>query len=100
TITYDSEESDWDRINTASTLEEVFLEESTEAYQKEYTKLGLSANIYGKLSEQWEFNSYASKRKSIIPVMSGFDDPKKIDQERSNTNIGSTFFYKIGRAHV
>src|SRR5690606_41890869 len=49
--------------------------------------------LYGKLSEQLVYNRYASKCKSIIPVMSGFDDPKKIDQERSNTNIGSTFFY-------
>ncbi|WP_180077263.1 TonB-dependent siderophore receptor [Acinetobacter sp. YH12208] len=93
TVTYDYTESDWARFNAVSPLEEELFEEPTEAYQKEYTKQGLSANIYGKLSEQWGFNSYASKRKSIIPVMSGFDDPKKIDQERSNTNIGSTFFY-------
>ena len=93
TVTYDYTESDWARFNAVSPLEEELFEEPTEAYQKEYTKQGLSANIYGKLSEKWGLNSYASQRQSIIPVMSGFESPKKVDQERNNTNLGSTFFY-------
>lgn len=92
-VTYDYTSSDWVRYNAITPLEEQLFEEPTEAYQKEYTKQGLSTSIYAKLSEQWGFNSYASKRQSIIPVASGFDNPKKIKQERNNSNIGSTFYY-------
>lgn len=92
-ITYDYTESDWARYNIISQKEQDLFEEPSEANQKEYTKQGLSTNIYGKLSEQWGFNSYASKRTSVIPVLSGFDSPKKIDQERKNINLGTTLFY-------
>lgn len=77
-ITYDYTESDWARYNIISQKEQDLFEEPSEANQKEYTKQGLSTNIYGKLSEQWGFNSYASKRTSVIPVLSGFDSPKKL----------------------
>ena len=92
-ITYDYTESDWARYNSISSLEESKFDEPTENYQREYTKQGLSANIYGKLSNDWSFNSYASQRESIIPVTSGFEKPKTVDQKRHNTNIGTTLFY-------
>ncbi|WP_216936586.1 MULTISPECIES: TonB-dependent siderophore receptor [unclassified Acinetobacter] len=92
-INYDYTENNWARYNAISPKEEELFEEPSEAHQKEYTKQGLSTNIYGKLSEKWGFNSYASQRSSIIPVLSGFESPRKIDQERNNTNLGSTFFY-------
>ncbi|MFN3893783.1 MAG: TonB-dependent receptor plug domain-containing protein [Acinetobacter sp.] len=49
-INYDYTESDWARYNSISPLEESKFEEPTDDYQKEYTKQGLSTNIYGKLS--------------------------------------------------
>ncbi|WP_201283394.1 hypothetical protein, partial [Klebsiella pneumoniae] len=65
-INYDYTESDWARYNSISPLEESKFEEPTDEYQKEYTKQGLSTNIYGKLSNDWGFNAYASQRESII----------------------------------
>ncbi len=39
------------------------------------------------------FNSYASKRESIVPVMSGLEDRSKVKSERNNINLGTTLFY-------
>ena len=94
-INYDYTESDWARYNSISPLEESKFEEPTDDYQKEYTKQGLSTNIYGKLSNDWGFNAYASQRESIIPVKSGFETPKTIDQERHISNLGATLFYTL-----
>lgn len=92
-ITYDYTDSDWARYNSISPLEDSKFEEPSDEYQKEYTKQGLSTNIYGKLSDNWGFNAYISQRESIIPVKSGFEEPKIIAQKRHNSNIGTTLFY-------
>ena len=92
-ITYDYTESDWTRYHYVDQEELDDYEEPSADNQKEFTKQGVSANIYGRLTEDWGFNAYASKRQSIIPVMSGYDNPEKIDQERNNDNLGFTAFY-------
>lgn len=92
-ITYDYTESDWARYNSISFLEETKFEEPTDDYQREYTKQGLSTNVYAKLSNDWGFNAYSSQRESIIPVKSGFEKPKTINQKRHNSNLGTTLFY-------
>ena len=92
-ISYDFTDSAWARYNAITPLEEELFEEPDETNQSEYTKQGISATLYGKLSEKWGFNSSLSKRQSVIPVISGFETPKKIDQKRNNTNVGTTLFY-------
>lgn len=92
-ITYDYTSSDWARFNYVNPIEEELFEEPSDDYQSEFQKQGISANLYSKLSEKWGANLYGSKRQSIIPVISGFDNPKKIDQEQNNSNAGITLFY-------
>lgn len=94
TVTYDYTNSDWSNYHYVNEEEFEDFSEPTEDNQKEFTKQGLSANLYGKLSEQWGMNVYASKRQSIIPVLTGLQEGETIDQERNNLNAGVTFFYE------
>lgn len=94
TISYDYTSSDWSRFNFLTERESELFEEPSASHQKEFSKQGISANLYGKLSDAWSMNSYASKRESIIPVLSGFDTPYKVDQKRHNDNFGTTLFYE------
>ncbi|CAB1214532.1 TonB-dependent receptor plug domain-containing protein [Acinetobacter bouvetii] len=93
-ITYDYTESDWARYNIFTPEDIKDFDEPTQSNQKEFKKQGLSANLYGRMSENLGINLYGSKRQSIIPVMSGISSPEKIDQERNNTNAGATFYYQ------
>lgn len=94
-ITYDYTESDWARYNLTTPKEIDDFQEPTANNQKEFKKSGISSNLYGKLNDRLGFNVYGSKRESIIPVLSGFSNPKKINQERNNINLGSTVFYDL-----
>ena len=92
-LTYDYTESDWSRYHFTDEEEAAEFEDPTSSNNKEYKKHGLSLNLYSKLSEQWGINSYASKRESIVPVMSGLEDRSKVKSERNNINLGTTLFY-------
>ncbi len=94
TIIYDYTESDWARYNKVPPNDPTEFEEPNNSNQKEFKKQGLSTSLYGRATENLGLNIYASKRQSIIPVKSGLSDPYMIDQERNNTNIGTTFFYQ------
>lgn len=92
-VTYDYTSSDWSSYYlTTDADKNLFEGESTQSNQKDYTRQGLSTNIYGKLSEQLGFDLYASQRQSVIPVKTGLESQKIIDQKKSNTNIGATAF--------
>lgn len=93
-IIYDYTESDWARYNNVMPNDPIEFEEPTNSNQKKFKKRGLSASLYGRATENLGLNVYASKRQSIIPVKSGLSTPYMIDQERNNTNIGTTFFYQ------
>jgi hypothetical protein len=93
-IIYDYTSSAWSRYNIETEADRKrFDGESTQSNQKEYTKQGLSATAYTKLSETTGIDVFASMRESIIPVASGFDSPKTVDQKKQNINIGSTVWY-------
>ncbi|MGB8694960.1 TonB-dependent receptor plug domain-containing protein [Acinetobacter sp.] len=93
-ISYDYTESDWSRYHLKTDADkDLFEDETTQANQNEYTRQGISANMYSKLSEQWGINLYGSERRSVIPVASGFDTPAHIEQKKHNSNIGATAFY-------
>ena len=94
TIIYDYTESDWARYNNVTPNDPSESEEPTDLNQKEFKKQGLSTSLYGRATENLGLNIYASTRQSLIPVKSGLADQYMIDQERNNTNIGSTFFYQ------
>ena len=92
-ITYDYTSSDWADYHFATDEEEDEFAEPSSNNQKDFTKQGISANLYSKLSDNWGINFYASGRQSLIPVMSGLNDPKKVEKDRTNINTGATFFY-------
>ena len=95
-ISYDYTESDWSRYHLKTDADkDLFEDETTQANQNEYTRQGISANMYSKLSEQWGINLYGSERRSVIPVASGLDIPAQIDQKKYNSNIGATAFYTL-----
>lgn len=92
-ITYDYTSSNWVQYHQRTDADKGLYEgESTQGNQKEYTRQGLSTNIYSKLSDVYGINVYASQRRSEIPVESGLPSPKKIDQKKLNTNLGATLF--------
>lgn len=92
-VTYDYTSSDWAKYHYATDEEQDEFLEPTSDNQKDFTKQGVSANIYSKLSEQWGINLYGSTHQSLIPVLSGLTSPQKLDNERQNMNAGATLFY-------
>lgn len=92
-VTYDYTESDWNRYHLETDADKGLFEgESTQSNQKEYVRQGISSNLYGKLSDIYGFDLYASQRQSKIPVQSGLPSPKQIEQKKLNTNVGATLF--------
>lgn len=93
-ISYDYTSSDWVSYHLKTDADKgLFDGESSQENQKQYTRQGLSTNIYSKLSEHSGINLFASHRQSNINVLSGLDSPKMIDQKKINQNLGGTFFY-------
>lgn len=92
-ISYDYTSSEWVQYHIETDADKGLFEgESTQSNQKEYTRQGFSTNVYSKLSDTYGLNMYGSLRQSVIPVESGLDSPKKIDQKKQNSNIGGTLF--------
>jgi hypothetical protein len=100
-ITYDYTSSDWLQYHLKTDADKGLFEgESTQGNQKEFTKQGLSANLYSKLSDVYGINFYASQRRAEIPVASGLDAPKEINQRKQNTNAGLTLFANPNANHA
>lgn len=94
TISYDYTSSDWVSYHLKTDADKgLFDGESSQGNQKEYTRQGLSSNIYSKLSEHSGINLFASYRQSNIDVLSGLESPRTIDQKKINQNLGGTYFY-------
>lgn len=94
-ISYDYTESDWSSYHLKTEADKgLFKDEANQANQKEYTRQGISTNIYSKLSDVWGINLFSSHRESKLPVASGFEDHPIINQQKKNTNLGATAFYE------
>lgn len=92
-IGYDYTNSAWSRFNYVDDAEEAAFEDQDTDHHKEYTTQGISANIYGRLSEAWGFNAFGATRGSRIPVMSGLGENDKVKTEEVNNNAGLTLFF-------
>lgn len=93
-ISYDYTSDHWSKINFSSPEEQSNFEESTtESNQPFFTKQGISANIYGNLSEQLGFNAFGSFRNSDIPLKTTLKDPTAFEQNRTASNAGLELFY-------
>ena len=100
-ISYDYTSSDWLQYHLKTDADKgLFDGESTQGNQKEFTKQGLSANLYSKLSDVYGINFYVSQRRAEIPVASGLDAPKEINQRKQNTNAGLTLFANPNANHA
>lgn len=95
-ISYDYTSDDWSRINFSDPEEQINFEESTsESNQPFFTKQGISANIYGNISEKLGFNAFGSFRNSDIPLKTKLNDPTSFEQHRKSTNAGLEIFYTL-----
>ncbi|RKG42697.1 TonB-dependent receptor [Acinetobacter chengduensis] len=92
-ISYDYTNSDWSRFNYVDDAEEADFEDQDTDHHKEYTTQGISANVYGRLNEEWSFNAFGATRGSRIPVMSGLAENDKIKTEEINNNAGFTAYF-------
>ncbi len=63
-ISYDYTNSDWSRFNYVDDAEEADFEDQDTDHHKEYTTQGISANVYGRLNEEWSFNAFGATRGS------------------------------------
>jgi hypothetical protein len=94
-VSYDYENSDWNRYNYFSAEEQAEFDEATESdSQKDYIKQGLSTNIYGRITEKLGFNAFASRRSSDIQLQPALAINKNYDQSRQSDNLGLNLYYQ------
>lgn len=93
-ISYDYTSDTWSKINFPNQEQQQEYEDSTdESAQPYFTKQGISANIYGKVSDTLGFNAFGSYRHSKIPLKTNFVESGEFDQKRTATNAGFEAFY-------
>ena len=93
-ITYDYTTDTWSKVNFSNESDEIAFENSAkENNQPYFTKQGVSASVYGNITESLGFNVYGSYRHSAIPLKTNIADNPKFDQKRKSTNGGFELFY-------
>ena len=93
-INYDYTSDDWSRINFTNSEEQVSYENSSsENTQPQFTKQGVSANLYGNMTENLGFSLAAAQRWSKIPLNTIILEPNTFTQSRESNNISLEMFY-------
>lgn len=93
-INYDYTSNSWSKINFPDQKSLDEYENSKKVDQQPYfTKQGVSATLYGNLTDQLGFNAFGSFRHSLIPLKTNFSSPQQIDQKRMSSNYGLELFY-------
>ena len=93
-ISYDYTSDSWSKVNFPNKEElEKFENSTSESKQPYFTKQGVSASVYGNISETLGFNVFGSYRHSVIPLKTNLIDNPKFDQKRESTNGGFEIFY-------
>ncbi|WP_353143071.1 TonB-dependent receptor plug domain-containing protein [Acinetobacter pragensis] len=93
-ISYDYTTDSWSKIHFPTQEQADSFENSVnEAIQPFFTKQGVSATAYGRLSETLGMNAFGSYRKSDIPLKTSISTPTDFDQKRESTNAGLELFY-------
>ncbi|MEN3978819.1 TonB-dependent receptor plug domain-containing protein [Acinetobacter sp. CWB-B33] len=93
-ISYDYTSDSWSKIHFPTQEQADNFEDSvSEAIQPFFTKQGMSATAYGRLSETLGMNAFGSYRKSDIPLKTSISTPTNFDQKRESTNAGLELFY-------
>lgn len=93
-INYDYTSDQWSKIQFPNPEDLASFEDSSsEKSQPFFTKQGLSASLYGNVSESLGFNAIASYRDAQIPLKTSLKDPTRFEQEREASNAGLELFY-------
>lgn len=93
-ITYDYTSDSWSKINFPDPeSQQEFETSNSEKNQPFFTKQGVSATLYGNLTDQLGFNAFGSFRHSLIPLKTNFIEPAELDQTRAASNYGVELFY-------
>lgn len=93
-VSYDYTSDAWSKINFQNTDDlEDFENSKSEKNQPNFTKQGLSTNLYGNLTDKLGFNAYGSYRHSSIPLKTNLNEPENFTQTRESLNGGIEFFY-------
>lgn len=94
-INYDYTSDSWSKIQFPNPEDlEGFEDSTSEKSQPFFTKQGVSANIYGNVSDSLGFNAFGSYRHSAIPLKTTIQDPTRFEQERESSNAGLELFYQ------
>jgi hypothetical protein len=94
-VNYDYTSDSWSKIQFPNAdAQENFEESTSEKSQPFFTKQGVSANVYGNVTESLGFNAFGSYRHSAIPLKTTLQDPTRFEQERESTNAGLELFYQ------
>lgn len=93
-ISYGYTSDSWTKIHFLTQEQADSFEDSvSEANQPFFTKQGISATAYGRLSKTLGVNAFGSYRTSDIPLKTSIIAPPDYDQKRESTNAGLEFFY-------
>lgn len=93
-ISYDYTADRWTKIHFPTQEQADSFENSVnEANQPFFTKQGISATAYGRLSETLAMNASGSYRRSDIPLKTSISTPADFDQKRESSNAGLELFY-------
>lgn len=99
-ISYDYTSDDWSRINFIDDAEKLSYENSTsESIQPAFVKQGISANVYGKLTDNLGFSLAGSHRWSDIPLKTELNNVDRHDQNRESNNFSFEGYYTPSDQH-
>ena len=93
-VSYDFTSSDWSKFNYANVEEQEEFDDAIDAeYQKDFTKQGISATIYGRATEKLGLSLSASRRWSDIELESNTAIKQDQDQTRKSDNFSGNLYY-------
>lgn len=100
-VNYDYTHSSWSRFNYVDDAEQLKFENNDEQnYQQDFIKQGLSAVLYGRVSEEIGFNLGVSQRWSDIDYTSKLVNiNQSANQKRENQNLNLNVYARINPTH-
>ncbi|OTG70743.1 hypothetical protein B9T26_13445 [Acinetobacter sp. ANC 4169] len=99
-ITYDYTSNDWTNANHIDENDIASYEkDSSDLYQKAFSKQGISAELYGNLNERVGMSLSLSKRQSDIDVKSLLVDTETAQSQLENDTAQLNIYAKLNQQH-
>lgn len=93
-VNYDYTDSSWNRFNYINADEDAEFNDPTQKEaQKNYSKQGLSADAYGRFTENFGINLGIAQRQSDIQAHSQLNDQRPYNEKREVNNAALEMFY-------